>query len=132
RTAAPRTWRKSSIWHSGLPREAGGRCVRRGGGGCRGLRGLRGSAGSGSIRAIRLILGLVPQSSSLTGVDLELRCGRVSSRNVLPIPYLPHGLEKFCFSILVLQVISMLPRVNYHQRNAGLGEVGLVVVNLGN
>ena len=52
-----------------------------------------------------------------------------AGRNALPVPEVPDGLEKRLLLILVLQIISVLPGVNHHERNAGLTQVALMVVD---
>src|ERR1700738_5188541 len=52
-------------------------------------------------------------------------------RDVLPVPDVPDRFEELGLAVLVLQVEGVLPRVENEERNPALGEVGLVVVDLG-
>src|SRR5262249_18154100 len=50
--------------------------------------------------------------------------------DVLPVDDLPEGLHPFSLDVLVLQVIGMLPHVEYENRHSAVPDVALVVVDL--
>src|SRR5438105_9566304 len=69
------------------------------------------------------------------GAALEAHVGALRGReapgHVLPVPQVPDGLEVLLLLRLVLQVVGVLPGVEHQQREARLGHLGLVVVDLG-
>lgn len=62
----------------------------------------------------------------------ELRSARCNETlaDVGPIPNIPYGFEEFCRAVLVLEVIRVFPSIDHQERNAGLREVGLMIVDL--
>src|SRR5262249_3400405 len=66
----------------------------------------------------------------ISHLDFEFNRGREARGDVRPIPKVPDGIKEFGFTILILKVISVFPRVEDHQWNTALREIGLVIVNL--
>jgi diguanylate cyclase (GGDEF)-like protein/PAS domain S-box-containing protein len=61
---------------------------------------------------------------------VERARGAEALGRVLPVPDVPDGLEELRLTVLILQVVRVLPRVEHEDRHARLSHVRLVVVEL--
>src|SRR6266540_4209887 len=67
----------------------------------------------------------------LRNEQVHLARGGVALADVVPVPQVPHRFEELRLLRLVLQVVGVLPGIDDEQGHPGLGEVRLVIVDLG-